>query len=293
MEDNPFAKYHAIDATPSIENAEEQNPFAKYATGGTGSPEVEQTQDGSTIDNIVDSFAMSAKAAEWGFAEGAKNLYLYMANIPGGIERLSNWLSEKTGYVPEDIKEGESVQDAIKRESRSIGLGPLADWMRARAEVVMPAEWEKENAPKDLGTKIIAGLASAPAELVKYVPAIKALGTVGGFTAVSMISVADQPTDVIVEEGIKGALTGKMFKALEPLSGMARIGAASALGGGLTAAEGGSTEDIAAGAGPLPAKGKFQRNISCEGACGILHTCIRFRGQRVVCKNNRSQYELI
>jgi hypothetical protein len=248
MEDNPFAKYLQVDNTPSIENAEEQNPFAKYTS--SKEPEVD-TVDMPDVDGIVDSFVLNTKAAQWGFQEGAKNLYLFMANIPGGVERLSNWLSEKTGYIPEDIREGESIQDAIKRESRSIGLGPLADWMRARAEIVMPSEWEKENAPQGLGPKIIAGLASAPAEIVKYIPAVKGLGAIGGFAAVDMIAVADQPTEVILEHGIKGALTGKMFKALEPLTGVSRIGAAAALGGGLTAAEGGSTEDIVASAATL------------------------------------------
>ena len=190
----------------------------------TDVPDATKDQD-TIIDDLVKGFEFAGENIKAGYMQSAQKLYHDAANTAMIIDRAADGISKQTG-----LEKGEATAQAEKH-------------LRSMAREVVPNH-------VDEGTlaKIYQGLGAAPVAIAEYMVGIKFLGAVGGFAAVDAIGAADQGVKETFIAGARGALTGGVFKATEPLVRGAR---ATTLGGvmGMEAAiDGGDTSDVVAAA---------------------------------------------
>lgn len=144
------------------------------------------------------------------------------------LDRVSTLISEKTGLEKGGL------------------FKKIADLSRVgKEEVVVPA---------DLGEKILAGFSKAlSGDLPKAALATSAGGPIAGFGGLSALESASQGAGTleVIEQGIKGALSGGAFKATAPLNIGPKAVATGAIGATSAAAEGGDAEQIAESAATM------------------------------------------
>jgi len=182
-----------------------------------------------TTASLVDTFEKAGKAIQYGYYSSASGFYNLLANVPGGINRLNDWLVEVTGAGV---------------ESKDTVLQNIEDYLRSVSKETSPQALGMEP-PKTLENKILAGLAMAPVMVAEYIPGIKALGSAGGFAAVAALENVDEDLDTIAIESAKAAAMGKIVEASAVLKIPERVAALGLLGFGTT--DGNLDDKVAAG----------------------------------------------
>jgi len=171
----------------------------------------------------------AGNAVAYGYYSSSAGFYNILANIPGGINNLNDWLVQKTG---------------LGVESKETVLGELENYLRGVSQSVSPDAYGIEP-PKGVINKIYAGIAAAPVTVGEYVPAVKAFGMVGGFASIAGLENVDEDIDDIGIEMGKAAALGGIVKASSVLNIPERVAALGLLGFGTS---GGELEDkVAAG----------------------------------------------
>lgn len=182
----------------------------------------ESTSVGQQLKNVGD-------AVQYGYYSSVAGFYNILANIPGGINNLNDWLVEKTGTGV---------------ESKETVLQYMEDYLRSVSRSVSPAA-QNIPEPKGVVNKIYAGIAAAPVAITEYLGLIKWLGWAGGFAAHAGIENVDEPIgDIAVAMGKEAAL-GKVVQGANYLRMPERIAAMTMLGFGTT--EGELEDKVAAG----------------------------------------------
>lgn len=192
--------------------------------------EVKTDEKTGIIDNIVNDLKLTGKNLKYGYDLSAEQLYHVAANVPMLINEANDYLVEKTG---------------IGKPSEETVLKTVENWLRNASKAVAPPD---EGAPKDIIGKIYAGIGSAPGTIATYLPAVKALGVIGGMATVGGLSKADEGLKETAIAAAKGAAFGSMIKAVEPYAASVRIPAMATAGAATTAAEGGDVTDIVSNA---------------------------------------------
>jgi hypothetical protein len=271
--DNPFAEVGRVAGEPMV------NPMADIGQDPELPKEIIQEEIKSWISGQVDAFAMANKGWVYGLAAGARHLNDQMARMAKNLastfdapeqvgkrihgDAWEEWKKEKFGDVDEKTE-----------------LTKLAEWLKARSEVIMPTEWAIANAPTTLVEHIQAGVGAAPgiiAELALEMGILRNAGLPSQFTGPAGFSFSEMllhSEDNLPEQlahGAKGWFMGRAFDALRPLAvhnaargeqvayvagsrglqphgPVTTLTGAAALGGGMAAAEGGGPTEITAGA---------------------------------------------
>lgn len=190
-----------------------------------------------------------------GNQQGTAGLLHLGANVFDLINRGGDYLAEKTG-IPGKIP------------GVNFGPGDIAAALRAKESEETPPQ---ATAPTSVMGKVNQGIGELPATLASFLPAARVLGPVAGMGALGGLQEADKGPGAAVQGAVKGALTGGVLKAAEPLVPALRVPAMAAAGAVDTAAQGGDAGDIAAGGILLSASsiGEWRRRILSEIGGGL------------------------
>ena len=206
-------------------------------------------------DSVVGGFERTGKNLWTGYKSGTSGFWRLSGNALNLVNRMSDYLAEKTGVGPK-------AKDTMWGEAEA--------WMRRQAEAIAPGADEIDD---HVIAKIYQGLGAAPVALAEYGAGAAVAGPVAGFAAVDALRESDKGMKEAFVAGLKGAGLGKIFKAAEPLTRTAKAGTLATAGGAAAVGEGGDTSDVVAGAatmGILGAAGSGGRVSAREAAGDVI-----------------------
>jgi hypothetical protein len=223
----------------------------------------------SEIDDILSSNSFTEEGIlkptrniKYGYLQSSAGFYNLLSNIPGGINRFSNFVQGETTKTPEELLLSDNEDDELNL------LEKTEKYLKIIGLKVAP----RGEADDGIIAKIYQGLGAAPITVGEYIPAIKGAGVVSkaitktsggkalnkinqkyggtinptsmGLAGTDFVMNADRGLGEATIAGAKGYILGNALKGVEGLNMKTRAITLGTLGFGSTE---GSLEDRFAG----------------------------------------------
>ena len=244
--------------------------FTDTSLGSANKPNDKLKTFTSEIDDVLSSNSFTeegilkpARNIKYGYLQSSAAFYNLLSNIPGGINRFSNFVQGETTKTPEELLLSNDKNDELNL------LEKTEKYLKTIGLKVAP----QGEADDGLISKIYQGLGAAPITVGEYIPAIKGAGVVSkvitktsggkslnkinqkyggtinptsiGLAGTDFVMSSDKGIGEATVAGAKGFILGNALKGVEGLNMKTRAITLGTLGFGST--EGNFEDRIAGG----------------------------------------------
>ena len=242
-----------------LNNKNSISNFTDTSLGTVNTPKGKLKTFTSEIDDILSSNAFTENAIlkpsrniKYAYLESSAGFYNLLSNIPGGINRFSNFIQGETSKTPEELLLSDNESDELNL------LEKTEKYLKTVGLKVAP----KGEADDGVLAKIYQGIGAAPITVGEYIPAIKGAGIVGkaitktpvgkalnkvnekylglinpasvGMAATDFVMESDKGLTTATTAGAKGFILGNALRGTEALNMKTRATTLGVLGFGST-----------------------------------------------------------
>ena len=189
-------------------------------------------------EEAVQGFKNTGNAFLYGYLNSVSSFYNTLANVPYGLNALSEYASSKFG------KSLEGAYNEDNEAGLTYAFNVAEDYLRNLSVEFNPHSENpyfntaatfnyRPTDPDTFAEKLASAFGSAPVTIAEYIPATRLLKSMPlGFATTDALREADKGLEEATIAGAKGYMLGRIMKALEPFNIRTRVTTMGALGFG-------------------------------------------------------------